>query len=145
MTITLTAAEHDAHVQYIPASDLVAGHVIYFFGQEHRVDRFLVEERGPVFDPERQPVRRIAVAVDNWSLTINPDQMVPVLAPTTLYTLEVFLSRSPREPAERVMLAAETSEQASTTARRILFLLGAAWGDIHRVDDEVYVDTVAVS
>lgn len=142
--ITLVAdADREAHVRFIPGADLVAGHVIDFFGEQHRVDRFVVEQRGPLFDPERFPPRRIAVGTTDWSLTILPDQMVPVLYPTTLYTLDVFLTRSPHQPVERVPFAAETSEQAEVTARRILILLGARWGDIQV--DGVDVATVTLA
>ena len=142
--LTLTQPADRGATQLIPAADLVAGHVIDFFGEQHRVDHFHAEQRGPVFDPERHPVRRIAVAVDGWELTLQPGQWVPVLVPAEAYRVEVFRTVTPQEPAEVVPFAAETPEMASTIARRILILADAAWGDIVTAAGS-YVDTVAVA
>lgn len=145
MTITLTASEQDAHVRYIPNRDLLPGHVIWFFGVEHRIDHFRAEQRGPLFDPERHPQRRVAVAADGWTMTLSedPEQLVPVIAPTDTYRVDVYQARTPHEPAEAVAFVAETEARAVITARRILVLSEAAWGDVHAGDR--YLDTVAVA
>jgi hypothetical protein len=140
----LADADREAHIEFIPGNELVAGHVIDYFDGQRRVDHFRTEVCGPVFDPERRPVRRVAVdATGDFELTILAEQLVPVLAPTALYQVEAYQTRTPHEPFETVPFAAETPEMADTIARRILILLGAAWGDIHAGDR--YVDTVAVA
>lgn len=141
--LTLTQPAERGATELIPAAELVAGHVVDFFGEQHRVDRFRTEDRGPIFDPERHPVRRIAVGLDGWELTLLPGQMVPVRVPAALYTIEVFRTRTPQAPAETIPFAAETAEMASVVARRILVLMDAAWGDVLTGED--YVETVAVS
>ena len=141
--LTLTQPADRGATEFIPAADIVAGHVIDFFGEQHRVDRFQVEQRGPIFDPERFPPRRVAVAIDGFELTLVPGQKVPVVVPTRLYTIEVYRTATPAAPVEAVPFAAETAEMAGTIARRILVLMDAAWGDIHSGSD--YVETVAVS
>lgn len=151
MTITLVAdADREAHIEYIAGATIVPGHVIAYFDGDHRVDRFLVEQRavdsGEVEswyrDSDRHPPRRTAVAADGWALTILADQRVPVRVPTTLYQLDVFQARTPDEPASTVPFAAETVEMAATIARRILVQAEAAWGDIRQGDRDI--DTVAV-
>lgn len=151
MSITLLAgANREAHVQFIPGATIVAGHVIAYFDGEHRVDHFRSEQRATdteldswYRDTDRHPARRIAVGVGGgFELTILAEQLVPVIAPTALYEVDVYQARIPDEPVSTVPFAAETVEMAATIARRILVQSEAAWGDIRQGDRDI--DTVAV-
>ena len=78
MTALNTATTADPVVEFVSRDDLVVGDAIDFFGEFHKIERFIVPS-GPVVDAGLLPRERIALADGGtWQRTLT-DPLVPVL------------------------------------------------------------------